>query len=95
MPYVTTWAPPAVFVEYKGVKVYYAYKGGRDWPMTFWFTLSAEPSAMLFDVRELPHWPKGAKGVSKEIFEVDRALALRVAIANGSIRKVKLWPGEE
>ena len=99
MPYVSTWVPPELFLEYKGVKVYHAYKGERA--LHFWFTLSPELNAPAFDIRELSSWPKAV--ITRELkrgrkpsfeFDLDRKAPLRVAIGSGEIHRAKTLPME-
>ena len=51
------WVAPELFHEYRGIKIYQAYKDGEaDNPLTWWFTWDIQENGELWDVRELPYW---------------------------------------
>lgn len=85
MPWQTVWRDPDLFIEYKGVKVYHAYKDGDyDQELEYWYAIYPEDNFIFycpyeFDVRDLPK-SFGMKEASHE--EI-----IRYAIDHGYLTK--------
>ena len=59
MPYCTEWIDPELFLEYRSVKIYHAYKDNEsDQRLSYHYTTSNDNDGGIneFDVRDLPGW---------------------------------------
>ena len=84
MPYRTEWEEPELFLEYKGVKVYRAYKDAdAAQPLTDWYAIYSdgdttrdEDDTPLFDIRRCPAYDEKLPAGINLMNAIDRGTLL-------------------